>query len=162
MNSNNQSGGTGYDIDCSGMTSGNFRAIACQCETAIGSSTAGEVPNTVNASSHGYFFNCFFTGTGTAASNVFNGTHQRVVDCVGYNPRGQVTAPAVGTSPYTPGTYQTNLMVVFTAINGMTQFAIGGVAVPLPAVGVPYPIGVRESMTVTWATTAPTWLWFGL
>ena len=162
MSSNNQSGGTGYDIDCSGMSSGNFRAIACQTESTVGTGTPGEVPNPVATSTHGYYFNCFFVGTGTAPSNAFTGTPQQAVGCVGFNQRGSVTAPSVGTSPYTPGSYQTQLLVIFTAINGMTQFAIGGVAVPLPVAGVPYFIGVRQSITVTWATTAPTWQWFGL
>ena len=159
--SNNQAGGTGYDIDTSGMSSGNARFITSQTETALGSG-AGLVTNPVNTSTHAYFIGCFFVGTGTAPSNVFNGTPQQVQSSVGYNPRGQVTAATITASPFTPGTYQTPLMVIFTAINGMTQFAIGGVAVPLPAVGVPYPIGVRQSMTITWATTAPTWAWFGL
>lgn len=160
---NNQNGGTAYDVNCSGMTGGNFRAVGTRLETTIGTSTAGEVPNSVNASTHAYFKSCFFIATGSSPSNVFNGTPQQVTECVGYNPRGQVTAPSVGASPYTPGGYQAPLMVVFTAINGMTQFAIGGVALTvLPAAGVPYVIGVRESMTVTWTTTAPTWQWFAL
>ena len=162
MSSNNQNGGTGYDIDCSGMSSGNFRAIACQTESAIGTSTSGQVPNSVSTSTHAYFLNCIFQATGSAPSNVFTGTPQQIVNCVGYNPRGQVTPPGIGTSPFTPGGFQTPLMVIFTAINGMTQFAVGGVAVPLPAVGVPYPIGVRQSMTITWSGSVPTWLWFGL
>jgi hypothetical protein len=52
-------------------------------------------------------------------------------------------------------------MAIFTAINGMTAFAIGGTSVPLPTVGVPYFVPVRESVTVTWSGTAPTWQWFG-
>ena len=252
---NNQNGGTAYDINCSGMTGGNFRAVACRLETAIGTRTAGEVPNSVNASTHAYFKSCFFIATGSSPSNVFTGTPQQVTECVGYNPRGTVTAPSVGTSPYTPSRYQTPLMVVFTAINGMTPFEIGAssigypvvtvaaglnggeistiaswggtyggngvldvssvtgyptgggtlwvaasgstiavitytgvsgstftgcayvsgsptgtvatggtVSAPnsVPAAGVPFPVGVRESMTVIWVGTAPTWNWFGL
>jgi hypothetical protein len=155
---NNQGAGTGYDINNNSMTGGNFRAVACRTE-----SSSASVTNPVNTGSHAYYMNCFFIGSGFGPSSVFAGsTPQQILNCVGYNPRASITAPTVGASPYTPGAFQTPLMVVFTAINGMTQFAIGGTAVPLPVAGVPYPIGVRESMTITWATAAPTWQWFGL
>ena len=157
---NNQAGATGYDINAA-LTGGNFRAVACRTESTVGVSTSGQVTNPVNATTHAYFLSCFFIASNNTPSTVFNGTPQQVVGCVGYNPRGNITAPSVGTSPYTPSTSQQPITIIFTAINGMTQFAIGGTAVPLPAAGVPYYIGVRESVTVTWTTSAPTWQWFG-
>ena len=151
---NNQGAGTAYDVNCSGMTGGNFRAVGTRLETTIGTSTAGEVPNSVSASTHAYFKSCFFIATGSSPSNVFTGTPQQVTECVGYNPRGSVTAPSITTSPYTPGTYQAPLTVIFSAINSMISFAIGGTTLTvLPIAGVPYYIGCRESITVTWATT---------
>jgi hypothetical protein len=162
MSSNNQSGGTGYDIDTSAMTGGQAKFIGCQTESAIGIATPGQVTNPVNTSNHAYYNDCFFVGTGTTPSNVFNGTPQRAVNCLGHNPRGQVTATSIGTSPFTPSAYQTPLNIIFTAINGMTDFAINGVSVGLPGVRVPYYIGVRQAVTVTYSGTPPTWLWFGL
>jgi hypothetical protein len=163
---NNQGGGTAYDVNCSGMTGGNFRAVSSRLETAIGTSTAGEVPNSVNASTHAYFKSCFFIATGGSPSNVFTGTPQQVTECIGYNPRGSVTVPnggTAGTSPYTPAGYQTPLQVVFSSVGGMTQFQIGTTALAnVPAVGVPITIGVRQAMVITWTGTAPTWQWFGL
>jgi hypothetical protein len=162
---NNQSAGTCYDVDTSGASSGSLRVADSRFETSIATGTAGSVPQTANVNSRAYFRDSFFLGSGTAPSNVFNGTPQQVVNCVGYNPRGSVTAATITASPFSTTGYQTPLMVIFTAINGMTQFAIGGsggVAVPLPVVGVPYYIGVRQALNITWATTAPTWQWFGL
>jgi hypothetical protein len=57
---NNQSGGTGYDINSSSMSGGNFRAVACRTESTIGSATAGDVTNPVATTTHSYFLNCFF------------------------------------------------------------------------------------------------------
>lgn len=158
---NNQGAGTGYDMNSSSMSGGNFRAVACRLESTIGLATAGSVSNPVATTTHGYYINCFFIASNNTPSTVFSGTPQQVVGCVGYNPRGSISAPAVGSSPYVPATSQQALTVIFTAINGMSAFAIGGTSVPLPASGVPYFIPVRESLTVTWSGSAPTWQWFG-
>lgn len=155
---NGQGNVTAYDINHSGMTGGSLRAKSCTLESPVGTGAA-LVTNPVSTNTHGYFRSCDFVGTGTTPSTVFNGTPQVATDCVGYNPRGSVTAPTVGTSPYTPGAYQTGLLIVFTAINGMSAFAIGGTSVPTPAVGVPIHIPARQTVTITWATTAPTWQW---
>lgn len=161
MSSNNQAGATGYDIDTSGMTAGSARFIGCQTESTLGTGTPGQVSNPVNTSTHAYFFDCFFAASNNTPSQVFNGTPQQAVNCPGYSGRGLVTSPTVGASPFTPGSYQTPLMVIFTAVGGMTDFAIAGTSVGVPQAGVPYYIAVRESITVTWATTAPTWIWLG-
>lgn len=159
---NNQSGTTGYDINCGSMTGGNFRAVSCRLETTVGTTTAGDVTNPVSTSTHGYYYNCFFIASNNSPSTVFTGTAQIVKNCVGYNPRGSVTPATIGSSPYTPGGYQTDLSVIFTAVNGMTSFQIGGTTVASPPqAGVPYHVPARQSMTVVWATTAPTWIWLG-
>lgn len=160
--SSNQGGITAYDLDGSGLTGGGLYAHNVGFETTVGTAAAGVVPNAANVNAQCYFHGCNFRGSGSTPALAFTGTPQQVINCSGYNPRGSVAAPTVGASPYTPATYQTALMVIFTAVNGMTAFAIGGTSVGLPAVGVPYYIGVRQTVTVTWATTAPTWSWFSV
>lgn len=159
---NQGGGGSAYDVDASGMTGGSFRAKGAVFETAVGSAAAGVVPNVASVNSNCWFESSDFAGSGTTPSTVFTGTPQQVIACPGYNPRGSVTAPTITTGTYTPSGYQTPLMVIFTAINGMTSYSIGGVSVPLPAVGVPYYIGARQSHTVVSSGSVPTWQWFAL
>jgi hypothetical protein len=154
--SNNQSGTTGYDINTSSQGSGSEAYFTgCATQSTVGAATAGEVTNPVSTSVHSYFFFCQFVGTNTTPSTVFQGTTppQQAVNNVGFNPRGSVSAPAIGTSPYTPSSYQTALTVIFTSVVGLTGFAISGEAVPVPAAGVPFFIPVRETVTVSWADT---------
>ena len=82
----------------------------------------------------------------------------------GYNPVGPgVTQPAVPAS----GTALTNFsgvdcMVYIATLGGLTAVAVGGVALPgAPAVGSAYRVPAGQTITLTWATTAPTWSWFG-
>jgi hypothetical protein len=155
---NNQSNGTAYEINSS-QSGGNFYVDQCLFQTAIGTGV-GLVTNAVNDSTHrGYFYSCHFIGTGTTVTNVFNGTPQIVRTSVGYNPRGSITPATIGASPFTGNTSQNDILLIFTAIAGMTAFAIGGTSVGLPTVNTPYRIPARQAFTVTWATTAPTYIW---
>jgi hypothetical protein len=158
---NNQSATTGADMDCSGNTTGNFRAVGCRCESSVASGVSGSVPSPVSTSTHGYFYDCFFVGSGTAPTNAFNGTPQIVRGCVGYNPRGQIAAPVIGASPFTSTTSQNDVEIIFTAINTLTAFRIGGASTGvLPVAGTPYHVPARQSLELDYSGAAPTWQWY--
>jgi hypothetical protein len=158
---NGQGGGTCYDIDTSGMSTGNARFLNCTLETAVGSG-AGLVTRPVNTSTHGYYYTCAFIGSGTTPSTVFTGTPQIVRGCIGYNPRGSITAPTITASPFSSSTSQQDVTIIFTAINTLTAFKIAGTAVGvLPVAGVPYTIPARSALELDYSGAAPTWQWFG-
>lgn len=152
---------TTYEFDMSALTSSAIVVMdGCIALSPIGSSTAGEVTNVVSATSQVYVYNCLFLGTGTTPSNSFTGTPRVVRSTIPYNPRGSVTTPGVGTSPYTPPGSQNDLSVYFLTVGGATAFAIGGTTVATPPLaGVCYRVPARQTMTVTWSGTTPTWQW---
>jgi hypothetical protein len=160
FSSNNQSGGTAYEVYASLSTFGFMEN--CICASPVGSGV-GSVTNPVNDSTQKlYIFSTSFVGSGNTPSNVFasGGTPQIVRSCPGYNPRGAITTPTIGSSPYTINTSQNDINIIFTATNGMTAFKIGGTStgsVPIP--GVAYHVPARLDVEVDWTTTAPTWIW---
>ena len=157
LTGSNQSGGTGYDVDCSAMTAGALRVTGLRCETGVGSG-AGLVTNPVATSSKGYFYNNFFIGSGTTPSGVFSGTPQIVRGCVGYNPRGSITPPGI-TFGTAISASQNDVLIIFTAINGMTGLSIGSTSIPVPAVGVPFRVPARQTITIAGSGTTPTMTW---
>lgn len=158
--SNNHGGGAAaYDLEIT-QSSGNTYVHNSQFTTIVAATTVDCVTNPVFDTNHrGYFINDYFQGTNTTPSNVFGSTPQIVRGCVGYNPRGPVTAGTIGASPSTQNSSQNDITVYFTAINGMTAFSIGGQSIGLPLANVGYRVPARQAMVVTWATTAPTWIW---
>ena len=159
---NNQSGGTGFDIDQSGMGGGNARFFGCRAQTSSGSG-AGLVTNPVSANSRGYYDSCYFIGGGTQTpSTVFTGTPQRIKNCVGYNPRGSITAPTITASPFSSNTSQQDVLIIFTAINSLTAFKIGGTSTSvLPVNGQSYFVPARQSLELDYSGATPTWQWYG-
>lgn len=157
---NNQSNTTAYDIDIT-QASNNTWVKGCRCETGVGSG-AGLVTNPANDTNHkGYFFNTSFIGSGNTPSTVFNGSPQIVRGCPGYNPRGQITAPTITASPFSSNTSQHDVEIIFTAINSLTAFKVGGVSVGvLPVAGVPYHVPARQSLELDYSAGAPTWQWY--
>lgn len=160
--SNNQGNGTAYDIELNQGT-GQTWVKHCRCETAVGVGV-GLVTNPVNDVTHrGSFFSTAFIGTGTTPSTVFaaGGTAQIVRQCQGYNPRGNITAPTIGASPFTTSTSQHDVEIIFTAVNSLTAFKIGGTSVGvLPVAGVPYHVPARQSLELDYSAAAPTWQWY--
>lgn len=156
---NNQSGGTNYDIDATGFT-GNFYVLDYLFQTPIASSTSGSVPSVANDPNHkGYFLTGHFAGSGGAPSTVFaSGGTSQIVRGIGYNPRGSVTPPTI-TFGSTLNTSQNDVNIIFTAINGMTSFSINSTSVGLPTVGVPYHVMARTNIVVNGSGTIPTWTW---
>lgn len=57
---------------------------------------------------------CSFKGTGMTTSNIFAGFPSIIRSCPGYNPVGNITAPTIGTSPYTAPTKSTDMTVHVT------------------------------------------------
>lgn len=160
-NTNNQANSTAYDVNNS--QSNNFAYFeGCIFQSQVAGGIAGSVTNVANDANHKcFFFSCHFAGSGTSPSNVFAGTPQIVRQCIGYNPRGNITAPIIGASPATINTSQHDVEIIFLTIGGMTAFKVGGIAVGvLPVAGMPYHVPARTSLEVDWATTAPTWQWF--
>lgn len=159
FSSNNQAGGTANDIFAALSTFGFVEG--CILASPVGAG-AGNVTNPINDSTQKlYVFNTAFIGTGNTPSNVFasGGTPQIVRSSPGYNPRGGITAPTIGASPYSVSTSQNDVTIVFTAANGMTAFKIGGTSVGVPATGQAYHVPARLTVEVDWTTTAPTWAW---
>jgi hypothetical protein len=159
FSSNNQSNGTAYDIYAALSTFGFVENSILASPVGSG---AGNVTAPVNDSTQKlYIFSTAFLGTNTTPSNVFasGGTPQIVRSSPGYNPRGAITAPTIGASPYTASTSQNDVTIVFTAINGMTAFEIGGTSVGTPTTGQAYHIPARLNVEIIWATTVPTWIW---
>lgn len=158
----NQGGGTANDVHLTNST-GFVYVKSCIFASPVNTTpTAGNVTNPVNDVNHrGIFEMDEFVGTGNTPSTVFSGTPQIVRGCTGYNPRGQITAPTIGASPFTTTTSQNDVEIIFTAINGMTAFKISSTSVGvLPVAGTPYHVPARSSLELDWATTAPTWQWF--
>lgn len=82
----------------------------------------------------------------------------------GYNPVGffgaQPAVPASGTAFV--NTLGADATVIIATLGGLTAVKIGATAVTAaPAVGSTYRIPAGQSITLTWATTAPTWQWYG-
>jgi Pectate lyase superfamily protein len=155
---NNQSAGTNYDLD---IGQSQFVYVKdCFFDTPSGSS-AGEITNVVSDTGHkGVFSGCAFDG-GQSPSAVFTGSPQLIRDCRGYNPRGSTTPPTFTGSPFTPSASAGDVSIIFTAVNSMTEFDIGGVSIgSVPVAGVPFRIPARQSVTVIYSGTAPAWLWF--
>ena len=162
FDSSNQSGGTGYDIDCSGNTTGNFRCIGCRTSSAIGVSTPGQVTNPVATSTHGFFYQNFFLNSGVTPGTAFNGIPSIIRSCYGYNPRGNITPPTITASPFSSNTSQQDVMIIFTAVNSLTAFKIGGTATGVvPVTGQAYFVGARQTLELDYSGTAPTWQWYG-
>jgi hypothetical protein len=162
FNGNNQAGTTNYDITSTQTVI--FSADNCKFLTPIGITTVGNVPQSVNDTTHqGLFTNCKFLGSGSGVTTAFSaaGSPQIVRNSIGINPRGQVTSPTITTGTFSTNTSQYDTSVIFTAINGMTSFSINGIVITiLRAVGVPYRIAARSPLIVISATTAPTWQWY--
>lgn len=159
FHSNNQANTTAYDVNAT--TTGRFSVRGSRFRTSVGSG-AGLVTNPCNDTSHtGVFEGDHFVGSGNTPSTVFaaGGTPQIVRNCQGYNPRGAVTAPTITTGVFTPSTYQGDMSVIFTALNGVTAWKIGGTSLGVPLLGVPYRVPARQSMEVDSSGTAPTWIW---
>lgn len=158
---NNQSGLTGYDIDTSGQTAGStYFSARTICSTPVGAG-AGLVTNPVKTNSHAYYQGCKLTGAGTTPSNAFTGTPQIIRGVLGYNPRGQITAPVIGASPYTVSTSQNDVEIIFLTLGGLTAVKINGAPTGLiPFTGTPYHVPARSTIELDWATTAPTWQWY--
>jgi hypothetical protein len=158
----NQSGTTASDVHLT-SSSGFVYVRGCIFASPVSTTpAAGNVTSPVNDVNHrGIFENCAFTGTGSTPSTVFSGTAQIVRHCTGYNPRGSVTAGTIGASPATVNTSQHDVLIIFTAINSLTAFKIGGTAVGvLPVNGQAYFVPARTSLEVDYSGTAPTWQWF--
>lgn len=157
---NNQSGGTAYDVDVTSSTGFSYFNDCIFSSPVNTTPTAANVVNPLNDTNHrSYILNCAFKGSGTTASTVFAGAPQIIRGSTGYNPRGSVTAPTIGTSPATINTSQNDVTIIFTAINNMTAFSVGGTSVPVPPVNVPFRVPARQTVTITYGATAPTWQW---
>jgi len=156
---NNQSNTTAYEFNDS-QSAGNSYLEGCIFQSPVGSG-AGLVTNAINDTNHrGYFFNCHFAGTGNTPSNTFAGTPQIARSCIGYNPRGSITPTAIGASPFTGNSSQNDIQIIFTAINTMTAFSIGGTNIgSVPTAGVPYRVPARQSFIITYSGAAPTYIW---
>lgn len=153
--SGNQSAGTGYDINLTNST-GFVYVENCTLESTVGVS-AGNVTNPANDTNHkGYFFNTHFSGANTTPSNCFSGSPQMIRSCPGYNPRGSITPPAIGASPATISTSQNDVVMLITALNGLTSMTINGTSYATPQANVPYPAPARCNIVFTYTTTPPT------
>ena len=159
---NGAGGSTAYDLNIT-ASSNLVRVRDCMLETTVGAG-ANTVTACVNDTSHkGYFEGCHFLGA-ASASQVFasGGTPQIVRHCPGYNPRGNITAPTITASPFSSNTSQHDVTIIFTAINTLTAFKIGGTSVGvLPVAGVPYHVPARQSLELDYSGAAPTWQWYG-
>lgn len=152
---NNQSGNAAaYDISLNN-SSGFVYFRGGRCESPVAASTAGSVTRPVNdAQTKGHFIGVAFIGGATTPSTVFQGTPQIARGCPGYNPRGSVTAPAIGASPATVNTqYDGTLFITATLPTSLT---IGGVTVPGLALNTPYRVAARQAMVFTYPGAAPT------
>lgn len=149
-----------YDLNIT--TSSNWVYVnGCQFNSAVGSG-AGTVAQVVNDTNHRLHINdSHFNGTGTTPALCFNGTPQIVRGCPGYNPRGNITPPTITASPFSTNTSQNDVEIIFTAINTLTAFKIGGTAVGvLPVAGVPYHVPARSALELDYSGAAPTWQWY--
>jgi hypothetical protein len=161
FSTNNQSlAASSYDM-LFDTTSSNIWVDNCRCESVVGAS--GVASPVKDIGHRAYFFLTSFIGSGTTPSLVFasGGTPQIVRGCVGYNPRGNITAPTIGASPFSVSTSQNDVLIVFTNLNGgtITAFSIGGQSIGVPVVGASYRVPARQTVVVTYAVAAPTWLW---
>lgn len=156
----NQSNGTAYDINLTHSTGYSYFRN-CTIQSPVGTG-AGSVTNPVNDTSHrGFFFFSHFAGTGTTGANTFATTPYMVRGCPGYNPRGSITPPSIGTSPVTGNAAEHDIAIVFTAVNGMTDFKIGATSIGgVPVAFTSYRIPARQSWEIDHNGSAPTWLWF--
>jgi hypothetical protein len=81
----------------------------------------------------------------------------------GANTTGGVTTPAVpATGVALQNTTGVDCTVVIATVGGLTAVTIGGlVLTAAPVAGSSYRVPSRQTITLTWATTAPTWQWIG-
>ena len=159
---NGAGGGTAYDLNLTTAASPFVYVRGGSMETPIGAG-AGKVAASVNDPNHRGDFGSVSFLAASAPSQVFAaGTFPQIVrHCPGYNPRGAVTAPTIGASPFTTSTSQHDVNIMFTAINTLTAFKVGGTAVGvLPVAGVSYHVAARQSLELDYSGAAPTWQWF--
>lgn len=156
---NGVGGGTCYDIDLTTNAAFNVYIRNSTLESPKGSG-ANLVTNPVNDTNHkGIFEGVAFIGTGVTASTVFASAPQIVRNSPGYNPRGNITAPTIGASPFTSSSSQNDVTIYFTALNSITAFKIGGTSLGVPVANVGYYVRARQTLEVDYSAAAPTWLW---
>ncbi len=170
FSANGTAGSSGrYDLQCT--TSGTAEVIGCRFATPQGT-TSGHTNNAVNFSTGSMLLlNSKFSGSGYTPSNIFNGVPTVVRGCAGYNPIGQVTAPAFPATTVA-ATNNTGVDVTAYIANGtaaITVVQVAGVGGTYVTTGyqiaasgwglVRIPAG--GSVKLTYASGSPSWTWFG-
>lgn len=151
-----------YDINSS--TTGGVQVEGCWFWTPQGT-TANHVANCINNTA-GYMSvqNTTFNGSGFNSSNIFNGFPQVIKNCRGYNPLGNITAPAVPASGVATATKSTD-MTVYVKGGTLTDIKVGGVSTGIAAAAPAncvHTVRVPAQMTISITySVAPTWTWFG-
>ena len=160
---NGATAGSGhYDINSS--TTGGIQTEGCWFWTAQGT-TANQVASVINSTA-GYMSvqNCTFNGSGFTASNIFAGFPQIIKNCRGYNPLGNITAPAVPASGVATATKSTD-MTVYIKGGTLSDVKVNGVTTGISvqaAAGTVHTVRVPAQMTIAITySVAPTWSWFG-
>ena len=159
---NNGTSGSSGRYDLQNGTGGNVVFDSCYFRTAQGT-TSGKTNAVVNDTGGNMTMtNCAFKGTGYSGGNIFAGYPKIVRNCQGFNPIGDIGAPAIGASPYTAGSQS----VDYTAyIKGGTvsAIAVAGVTTGLTlATGGFVTVRVLAGQTITLTYSAvPTWKWLG-
>lgn len=166
FDSNNQNNAaTIYDLE-NLSASGNILVTGCQFKTTNGSG-AGKTTAAIDSTSTGVVQNCQFLSTVPFSSN----KPSVIRACPGYNPIGQVTAPAFPATTVA-ATNTTGVDVTAYIANGIGAITVVQVAgaggsyvttgYQIAASGwgsVRIPAG--GSVKFTYASGAPTWAWFG-
>lgn len=111
------------------------------------------------------FFSTANGSFGTAAINLGTGTGHSISGNKGYNPVGKFgSQPSVqsSTSPYT-NSFGVDATVHVTAGTAATTVAVGGqtaLALTASAQGT-FRVPANQTITLTYASGSPTWVWFG-
>jgi hypothetical protein len=97
---------------------------------------------------------------GTGKVELASGSTTRIFQVAGYNPVGNVTAPAVPASTVTATNTTGVDCTVFIVGGTISAISVGGVTTGLTATPATVRLPVGQTIAVTY-TVAPTWKWFG-
>lgn len=170
FNLNGSAGSAGrYDFQSS--TANHVEVTGCYFLTPQGTG-AQQTNNAVNVTAGTVIMtNDLFYGTGYTPSNIFASVPTVVRSCPGYNPIGQVTAPAFpATTVAATNTTGVDVMAYVTnGVGAITQVQIAGIAgtyvntnFQIAASGwgaIRIPAG--GSVKFTYGSGAPAWVWMG-
>lgn len=149
-----------YDVQVT--TTGTVSFDNCYYRSFFGT-TPGQINAVVNKTDVGFcsFENCQFKGTGFLGGNIFASYPSVIRGCVGFNPIGNIGAPAITSSPYTSAVQSVDYTAYISLGSSViTNISIGGTTIGLTGAAA-LRIAAGQTFSITYTTANPSQVWIG-